>query len=208
MVRDLFTNHQYHEPTPGTNPSYQVRSENTIAFEIDGPYRAMVLPAAREEGKRLKKRYAVFNFDGTLAELKGFEVKRNGELQLIKIFQSSVFEAFLHGSSLTEVYAAVAKVADHWLDVLHAHGAGIPDSELFDLIAENRSMSRRLEEYGSQKSTSISTAKRLAEFLGDVVVKEAGLSCRFIIAKQPEQAPVTERAIPLAIFQVCPFIPI
>ncbi|VDM17454.1 unnamed protein product [Hydatigera taeniaeformis] len=206
MVRDLFTNHQYHEPISGSNLSYQVRSENTIAFEIDGPYRAMVLPAAREEGKRLKKRYAVFNFDGTLAELKGFEVKRNGELQLIKIFQSSVFEAFLHGSSLTEVYAAVAKVADHWLDVLHAHGAGIPDSELFDLIAENRSMSRRLEEYGSQKSTSISTAKRLAEFLGDAVVKEAGLSCRFVIAKQPEQAPVTERAIPLAIFQADPSV--
>ncbi|CDS37731.1 dna polymerase epsilon catalytic subunit a [Echinococcus multilocularis] len=206
MVRDLFTNHQYHEPISGANLSYQVRSENTIAFEIDGPYRAMVLPAAREEGKRLKKRYAVFNFDGTLAELKGFEVKRNGELQLIKIFQSSVFEAFLHGSSLTEVYAAVAKVADHWLDVLHAHGAGIPDSELFDLIAENRSMSRRLEDYGSQKSTSISTAKRLAEFLGDAVVKEAGLSCRFIIAKQPEQAPVTERAIPLAIFQADPSV--
>jgi len=39
----------------------------------------------------------------------------------------------------------------------------MPDTELFELIAENRSMSRKLEEYGSQKSTSISTAKRLAE---------------------------------------------
>ena len=39
----------------------------------------------------------------------------------------------------------------------------MPDSELFDLIAENRSMSRKLEDYGNQKSTSISTAKRLAE---------------------------------------------
>ena len=39
----------------------------------------------------------------------------------------------------------------------------MPDSELFDLIAENRSMSKKLEEYGGQKSTSISTAKRLAE---------------------------------------------
>ena len=206
MVRDLFTNHQYHELIPGANLAYQIRSENSIAFEIDGPYRAMVLPAAKEEGKRLKKRYAVFNFDGTLAELKGFEVKRNGELQLIKIFQSSVFEAFLEGTSLSEVYAAVAKVADHWLDVLHAQGVGMPDSELFELIAENRSMSRRLEDYGTQKSTSISTAKRLAEFLGDAVVKEAGLSCRFIIAKQPEQAPVTERAIPLAIFQAEPSV--
>lgn len=39
----------------------------------------------------------------------------------------------------------------------------MPDSELFELIAENRSMSRKLEDYGNQKSTSISTAKRLAE---------------------------------------------
>ncbi len=41
--------------------------------------------------------------------------------------------------------------------------ANMPDSELFDLIAENRSMSRKLEDYGEQKSTSISTARRLAE---------------------------------------------
>ena len=39
----------------------------------------------------------------------------------------------------------------------------MPDSELFDLISENRSMSRKLSDYGDQKSTSISTAKRLAE---------------------------------------------
>lgn len=35
-------------------------------------------------------RYAVFNFDGSLAELKGFEVKRRGELKLIKVFQAEV----------------------------------------------------------------------------------------------------------------------
>ena len=81
-------------------------------------------------------------------------------------------------------------------------GSNIPDSELFGLISENRSMSRTLEEYGAQKSTSISTAKRLAEFLGDQMVKDKGLACRFVISKKPEGAPVTERAIPLAIFQV------
>lgn len=36
---------------------------------------AMILPASKEEGKLIKKRYAVFNFDGSLAELKGFEIK-------------------------------------------------------------------------------------------------------------------------------------
>ena len=62
----------------------------------------------------------MFNDDGTLAELKGFEVKRRGELQLIKNFQSSVFEAFLNGSTLEECYSSVARVADYWLDVLYS----------------------------------------------------------------------------------------
>ena len=38
------------------------------------------------------------------------QLKRRGELQLIKNFQSSVFSAFLEGKNLEEVYAAVAKV--------------------------------------------------------------------------------------------------
>ena len=87
----------------------------------------------------------------------------------ISSVQSTVFEAFLKGDSLETCFEAVAKVADYWLDVLYSKGANMPDSELFELIAENKSMSKTLEEYGSQKSTSISTARRLAEFLGDQV---------------------------------------
>nr|XP_039327534.1 DNA polymerase epsilon catalytic subunit A [Saimiri boliviensis boliviensis] len=206
MVKEGFTNDQYQELAEPSSLTYVTRSENSIFFEVDGPYLAMILPASKEEGKKLKKRYAVFNEDGSLAELKGFEVKRRGELQLIKIFQSSVFEAFLKGSTLEEVYASVAKVADYWLDVLYSKAANMPDSELFELISENRSMSRKLEDYGEQKSTSISTAKRLAEFLGDQMVKDAGLSCRYIISRKPEGSPVTERAIPLAIFQAEPTV--
>ncbi|CAG9856188.1 unnamed protein product [Phyllotreta striolata] len=202
MVKEHFTNDQYHEfVRRDAGVEYEVRKENSIFFEVDGPYKAMVLPASKEEGKKLKKRYAVFNFDGTLAELKGFEVKRRGELQLIKNFQSSVFEAFLKGDSLSSCYASVAQIADYWLDVLYSRGRNLPDSELFDLIAENKSMSKKLSEYGAQKSTSISTARRLAEFLGDQMVKDAGLACKYIIARKPDGAPVTERAIPLAIFQ-------
>ncbi|XP_022098482.1 DNA polymerase epsilon catalytic subunit A-like [Acanthaster planci] len=206
MVKDHYTNDQYQELVDPANLTYAERNENSIFFEVDGPYLAMILPASKEEGKKLKKRYAVFNFDGSLAELKGFEVKRNGELQLIKIFQASVFEAFLKGNTLEECYAAVAKIADYWLDVLYSRAANLPDSELFFLISENRSMSRKLEEYGAQKSTSIRTAKRLAEFLGDQMVKDKGLACKFIISKKPEGAPVTERAIPLAIFQSEPSV--
>ncbi|XP_046401826.1 DNA polymerase epsilon catalytic subunit 1 [Ischnura elegans] len=206
MVKDFYTNDQYQELVDPENLVYTTRSENSIFFEVDGPYLAMVLPASKEEGKRLKKRYAVFNFDGSLAELKGFEVKRRGELQLIKIFQSSVFESFLKGDTLEQCYESVAKVADYWLDVLYSKASTMPDSELFELISENRSMSKKLEDYGAQKSTSISTAKRLAEFLGDQMVKDAGLACKFIISRKPDGAPVTERAIPLAIFQSEPSV--
>ena len=119
MVRDEFSNAQYQE-LDRERKEYSMRTENSIAFEVDGPYLAMILPASKEEGKKLKKRYAVFNFDGSLAELKGFEVKRRGELQLIKQFQSAVFEAFLLGSTLQECYDEVAKVADQWLDILYS----------------------------------------------------------------------------------------
>merc|ERR1719391_778414 len=206
LVQDKFTNDQYHELRDADTLDYEIRAENSIFFEVDGPYKAMILPASKEEGKKLKKRYAVFNFDGSLAELKGFEVKRRGELQIIKIFQSTVFEAFLKGEGLVGCFEAVARVADYWLDVLYSRGANMPDTELFELISENKSMSKALSEYEGQKSTSISTAKRLAEFLGDQMVKDAGLSCRYIISKKPDGAPVTERAIPVAIFESEPSV--
>jgi len=206
LVKDFYTNDQYHELVDSKLLKYEIRSENSVFFEVDGPYLAMILPASKEEGKRLKKRYAVFNFDGSLAELKGFEVKRNGELQLIKIFQSSVFEAFLQGKTLEECYEAVAKIANYWLDILYSKAENLPDCELFELIAEKRTMSRALEEYGAQKSTSISTAKRLAEFLGDEMVKDKGLNCKYVISKKPEGQPVAERAIPIAIFQAEPSV--
>ena len=72
MVKDEYTNNQYHELVDPENLVYEQRDENSIFFEVDGPYLAMILPASKEEGKKLKKRYAVFNFDGSLAELKGY----------------------------------------------------------------------------------------------------------------------------------------
>ena len=199
LVHDKFTNHQYHDFDLETG-YYKVHSENSIFFELDGPYKAMILPSSKEEDKLLKKRYAVFNDDGSLAELKGFEVKRRGELQLIKIFQSQIFEKFLLGTTTEECYAAVAEVADRWLDILFSKAADLSDEELVELIAENRSMSKTLAEYGGQKSTSISTARRLAEFLGNQMVKDKGLACKFVISAQPAGAPVTDRAVPVAIF--------
>lgn len=200
LVHDKFTNHQYQTLTDQKTFKYETHSDNSIFFEVDGPYRAMILPTSKEEDKNLKKRYAVFNDDGSLAELKGFEVKRRGELKLIKIFQQQIFKFFLEGEDLAQCYTAVAKVANQWLDVLHSKGSTLADEELMELISENRSMSKTLEEYGSQKSTSITTAKRLADFLGEQMVKDKGLNCKFIICSRPRNAPVTERAVPVAIF--------
>ena len=70
-MQEEFTNRQYHDLVNPDTLNYEVRQENSIFFEVDGPYLAMILPAAKEEGKKLKKRYAVFNFDQSLAELKG-----------------------------------------------------------------------------------------------------------------------------------------
>jgi DNA polymerase epsilon subunit 1 len=217
-VHENYTNHQYQDlvnppavvqkgdgtvttVAGGGTRRYATKSECSIYFEVDGPYRCMVLPASTEEGKLLKKRYAVFNQDGSLAELKGFELKRRGELQLIKLFQGQIFEQFLNGSNLAECYASVAEHANHWLDILDSQGDDMEDEDLLELLSENRMMSKALEEYGDTKSTSTCTARRLGEFLGDEMVKDKGLACKMIISSKPGGAPVSERAIPVAIFQ-------
>lgn len=75
----------------------------------------MILPASKEEGILIKKRYAVFNDDGTLAELKGFEIKRRGELKLIKVFQVPIiilhiFTSALHRMCVVEENSYVTPV--------------------------------------------------------------------------------------------------
>ncbi|GBG32491.1 DNA polymerase epsilon catalytic subunit A [Hondaea fermentalgiana] len=201
-VHAHFTNHQYQSLVDPKHLQYDTRSECSIYFEVDGPYRCMVLPASQEEGKLLKKRYAVFNHDGTLAELKGFELKRRGELKIIKIFQSQVFEKFLLGGSLPECYAAVAEIANYWLDVLFTRGKDLSDEELIELISENRSMSRKVEEYGDRKSVAMTTARRLSEIFGAEMIRDAGLNCKLLIARKPVGEMTTARAIPAVIFSL------
>lgn len=181
------------------NHIYETSSECSIFFEVDGPYRAMILPAAKEKGKKLKKRYAVFNLNGTLAELKGFEIKRRGELQLIKLFQSEIFERFLNGSTLSECYLSAAEVANRWVDIIDTKGGTLSDQQLLELVTESSKMSKTFEEYGKQKSSRITSAKRLSEML-DNQVQEKGLACSFVVSQFPERAPVSERIIPAALF--------
>ncbi|KAF0685422.1 Aste57867_22688 [Aphanomyces stellatus] len=202
-VQENFTNHQYED---AINGKYQKRSECSIFFELDGPYKCMVIPASTEEGKLLKKRYAVFNFSGKLTELKGFELKRRGELELIKAFQSQVFPCFLEGKTLKECYDAVADCANRWLDILETKGQAMEEEEVLALLTENKNMSGRLEDYGNQKSTSITTARRLGEFLGPKMLQDKGLNCKLIVLTRPYGEKVTERAVPTAIFSAEPAV--
>ncbi|CAG9312003.1 unnamed protein product [Blepharisma stoltei] len=200
LIYDSFKNTQYQ--TLNEDGSYDTHTEMSVFFEIDGPYRAMILPASTEEGRMLKKRYAVFNMSGKLHEIKGFELKRRGELKLIKVFQEEIFDRFLTGSTLEECYKAAGEVADRWWDILEYQGAGIMAEELIEYLCENRTLSKSVTEYGAQKSTAITTARRLAEILGDEITKDKGLNCKMIISKKPEGAPVTERAVPAVVFSL------
>eukprot|EP00928_Gymnodinium_smaydae_P047182 TRINITY_DN31474_c0_g1_i1.p1 TRINITY_DN31474_c0_g1~~TRINITY_DN31474_c0_g1_i1.p1 ORF type:complete len:2595 (-),score=668.49 TRINITY_DN31474_c0_g1_i1:121-7905(-) len=198
-VHEKYTNHQYQERGP--NGEWQTRSENSIFFEIDGPYRAMIIPASTEEDKMLKKRYAVYNFDGSLAELKGFEIKRRGELKLIQVFQEEVFPEYLKGATKEEVYTIVGNMANRWLDVIESHGRTMTDDEVLYFFSENKSMSKSVEASGSHRSVQITTAKRLAEFLGiPSMLTDDGINCHMLIANKPANASTTDRAIPVKIF--------
>jgi len=206
MTHRNFTNDQFAELTDASERKYSTRSECSLFFEVDGPYLSMFLPASTEEGKKLKKRYAVFNRDGSCAELKGFELKRRGELKIIKYFQEEVFSTFLKGEGLQGIYEHVAKVAKRYLDILETKADSITDEYLFELITTHNNMSKSIEEYGGRKSTAITCAKRLAEFLGDGILRGGKLACKFIISQKPIGASTSERAVPIQIFKAEPHI--
>jgi DNA polymerase epsilon subunit 1 len=77
-----------------------------------------------------------------------------------------VFDKFLEGKSLQECYDACGEVAERWYDILETEGEHVEDSELIEYIGESRVLSRSIAEYGPQKATAITCARRLAEFLG------------------------------------------
>lgn len=135
-------------------------------------------------------------------------LQRRGELELVKIFQSEVFESkvFLEGNCLEDCYAAVGAVANQWLDVLDEQGRRMDDDQLLELISERKTISKTVEDYDGRKSTSLTTAGRLADFLGAEMVQDKGLNCNLIISRLPAGAPVTDRAIPVAIFSCEPNI--
>jgi DNA polymerase epsilon subunit 1 len=90
--------------------------------------------------------------------------------------------------------------------VLDERGTSMDDTELLELISERKTISKTVEDYEGRKSTSLTTAARLADFLGADMIRDKGLNCNLIISRLPAGAPVTERAIPVAIFSCEPTI--
>lgn len=197
FVCNNFTNYQYQEKINGI---YEMKEQNSIFFEVDGPYKSMIIPSSTEENKLLKKRYVVFNEDDKIVELKGFELKRRGELNFIKKFQEDIFSHFNDGSNIHECYDSLASVCNYWLDIIYTKGNTLDDESLFYLFSESRNMSRDLDCYSKLKSNILGTARKLAEFLGNDVLEEK-LKCEFIMSKYPVDAPTADRAIPVLIFK-------
>ncbi|KAI9567566.1 hypothetical protein HD554DRAFT_2173337 [Boletus coccyginus] len=88
LIHPRFRNHQYHNFNPETGEC-GVRSGNIFrVFELDGPCCAMTLPSSKEEDRLLKKRYAVFNDDGSFAELKDAGAERHWGREMSAVVSS------------------------------------------------------------------------------------------------------------------------
>jgi len=88
--------------------------------------------------------------------------------------------------------------------VLQNQGIDIADGELLDYISESSTMSKSLEDYGERKSCATTTARRLADFLGDEMVKDKGLSCRYVVARDPQVSPFCHTPSCLTIWSSTP----
>lgn len=127
-------------------------------------------------------------------------MKRRGELTFIKKFQEDIFQKFCTGETLEECYNNLADVAKYWLHIIDIRGKNIDDETIFDLFCESRSMSKDITEYCDKKSNILSTARKLAEILGDDVLEEK-LKCEFIVSKYPDCESTADRVLPVIVFK-------
>ncbi|SBT37586.1 DNA polymerase epsilon, catalytic subunit a, putative [Plasmodium ovale wallikeri] len=182
---------------------YECISKNEIFFELDGPWHGMFLPASEKSDDLLKKRYVVFNDKYKISELKGFEIKRRGELRIIQKFQSEIFNHFLKGKTKEESYYYASLTANKWKNLIDTKAIDIDnDDELFDLILAKKVLNKSVKEQPNAKSFGITTAKRLSELLSNAsYVEDNNVSTQFIVASKPVGSDITFRAIPIQIFK-------
>lgn len=106
-------------------------------------------------------------------------------LSLSYLFVTEDVHSFMISSSFKTEIAQISPY--HFFHFLSQNqGKDIADSELLDYISESSTMSKSLADYGEQKSCAVTTARRLADFLGDAMVKDKGLRCQYIVACEPK----------------------
>jgi len=74
---------------------------------------------------------------------------------------------FLRQAATVDVSRAPPPPFYGMLHVVLTQGVDLTDDELMEYISESTTMSKAMEEYGDRKSCAITTAKRLALFLGE-----------------------------------------
>ncbi|AFZ81656.1 DNA polymerase epsilon, catalytic subunit a, putative [Theileria equi strain WA] len=201
LIAKKWTNDQYLELEE--IGKYRTTRRNEIAFELDGPWHAMFLPASEKSEELLKKRYVVYNHQNKIVELKGFEIKRRGEMRMIQLFQEDIFPQYLLGKTKDDAYKNAAKVALCYRQILDSRAAGLVEDDMFDLLVAKKTVKKPVNQQPALKCFGTTSAKRLAElFKNDTYLNDGNLSMSFLLASHPEDAPRTSRAIPIQTFKV------
>ncbi|XP_953446.1 DNA polymerase epsilon (catalytic subunit), putative [Theileria annulata] len=201
LIAEEWTNEQYLDLEESGR--YVTVQKNEIFFELDGPWHAMFLPASEKSEELLKKRYVVYNHNGQIVELKGFEIKRRSEMRMIQLFQEDIFPQYLMGQTKEQAYQNAAKVAISYRKILDTRASDLADDDLFDLLLSKKTVRKPVIEQPHQKCFGITSARRLSElFKNDSYLNDANLSMSFLLASQPTDAPRTARAIPIQTFKV------
>ncbi|OEH78711.1 DNA polymerase family b protein [Cyclospora cayetanensis] len=202
LVYERFQNPQFLSFDAKTR-QFTRKVKNEVFFELDGPWKGMLLPASEKTDSLLKKRYVVYGSENRIAELKGFELKRRGELELIRQFQQELFPVFMRGSSKEEAYALAAAVGEKYRHLISSRGAPLKtEADLQRLLLARKVLGKSVQQQTLAKSMSITTARRLADLLqNETYLSEAPVSTQYLVVALPPGAEKTARAIPVQLLQ-------
>ena len=75
-------------------------------------------------------------------------MKRRGELKIIKMFQQSIFQQYVKGTTLKECYQACAEVAMEHFNFLNNRGKGCTVEHILERLEESKNLSKDYKQYG------------------------------------------------------------